>query len=824
MNPEGQPGGVLLIGEAPGRAEDQAGRPFAGESGRYLRELVAAWWTGPVALDNAVRCCPGKAQVSDKAIKACRPFTATVVRDSDPVRIVCMGRAAMQAVVGRCPGILSVRRGWAWHVNDEGVFVPVFFTANPAAALRNRFVQRMFEEDLKWALTCEIPKPRFFAGCTYLVETGQDAQQATSDLRATGPIVYDVETSGKAGNAEFRVECVTLLGLRARHAYTWTREGMRDEGARAALRELLDDGPRLIGQNVKYDNQAMMADLGAALGRPDRVLADTRLIRRLLDAEAKADLATMAELVGMGGYWAKSDDAVSDVCRDLNYQAKRLTSEVRKPLLPTYPAPRQVLERIAAGESAMAFAYGFVPEDVLYRYNACDAWATRAVFRRLSKQFKEDEDLRAVWKKVVRPASVALQWMEYWGIGVDRAAIEQTHNYCQLRKRELEEKLKAWGNFNPRSSKQIASLLFKELELPVVKRTASGAESTDKDVLDELADTHEVARLLRAYRKYDKLDLYGGGMLPHIRDDGRIHTTYLLDGAGSGRMSSKEPNLQNLPRAKGDSEAKMVRDSFVAAGKNTVLIEADYAQMELRVAAMLSQDDEMIEDFRRGIDIHRRGARECCELAWGIKREDWDKMSKDEQDPYRSQIKAVIFGRLYGKTDAGIAAEFGCSVATVEAINRKIWGRYKKLAAWCKEKVREARKTGEARTWWDKRPARRRPLWAVADADEEARGHAERAAINTPVQGTAADFLTASLWPMVEWILRERVPAKLVATVHDSLLAEVDRSIASEFAGKLRDVMTGHESMGVPICVDIKWGERWGSLEELDDAGEMRLS
>jgi uracil-DNA glycosylase family 4 len=739
MRPEGEPGGLLLVGEFPSRAEDEVGRPMIGHTGKYLRDLVAKWWPGSVAITSALLCAPGKTKLSDKHIRQCRPYGAKVARDAAPQRIVALGNSAMKSITGRGGGISNMRRGYGWHVDEEGVFVPVFYVHNPVAALRNKFVQKQFESDLKWALTCAQPVPKF-RGSTYLVRTARDAKIAGADLMTTGEITYDVETHGKMGNPDFRIECATLLGEKAKHAYTWTREAMRDPGARAALKRLLDDGPPLSGQNVKYDNLSTMHDLGAKMGDPRRVAVDIRLWRKLLDAESSANLAVMSEQVGLGGYWKKSDDSVDDVRGDIMYHSAppvglTPTGRQRKVRPQKYPVPKAVLDQVRDGAHPMAFVYGYVPDELLYRYNACDTYVTRMIKRRLEKQVSSDAELWRVWELISRPASMAAQWMEFWGIKADRAHVEQFRDYCNVRTEMALAQMQKYGDFNPKSPTQLRDFLFKKLGLPYVRLTESGLESTDRDTLEELKDKHPVIEPLLSFRRYDKLgSTYAAGMLKHIRADGRIHASFLLDGAGTGRLSARDPNLQNLPRPKGRTpaeteEAKMARDSFIVED-GWVLVEADYAQQELRVAALLSGDAVMIADFKSGLDMHRNGARECCEVAWKIPRSKWDAMSKDEQDPYRSQIKAIIFGKLYGKTDASIAAEFGVSVRTVQAINSKIWGRYKTLDRWCREQVKLARKLGYVRTWWAGQPARRRPLIAIGEGDEDRRRNAENAAVN----------------------------------------------------------------------------------------------
>jgi len=245
-------------------------------------------------------------------------------------------------------------------------------------------------------------------------------------------------------------------------------------------------------------------------------------------------------------------------------------------------------------------------------------------------------------------------------------------------------------------------------------------------------------------------------------------------------------------------------------------LESDYSQLELRVAAMLSNDRVMIQDFKDGIDIHMNNATELCELAWGIKRAKWDAMTKEERDPYRSQVKSIaVFGKLYGKTDNTMAGELGCSKAQIQIINKKIWGRYHRLDAWTRELKEQGQREGGMWTFWNGQKARWRPLWEVADADEGRRIHAINGLVNGPCQGTAADYMTASLWPVCNWILEESFPARVVATVHDSILLEVHKRHVAEAAAKVKAIMQSHYSGDVLLDVDQAVGEAWGSLDRL---------
>lgn len=815
MNSDGSAGGLLVVGDFPTKLDDQVGTPFAGLSGKYLRGVIKRWWSAPVMFDNAIRCAPGITKVQEKHIDACRQYSAQVLQDTDPTRIVVLGSIAAAVFLDRKVYPLHARRGYGWVAKRDGTMTPVFYVLNPALAARNRFMAQAFEADLKWALTTPTPSLRF-KGVTYLVENAKDAKVARADLASSEFITYDVETFGKMGNGDFRIEACTLLGNNGKHAYTWSREALQDPICRVALKKVLESKP-VIGQNVKYDDRSVYCYLNAEVGTAE---ADTRLFRKLLDFETPASLDVLAELAGMGGHKGEAHSRIVEICKELMYQANppagaTPTGRVRKVRPAAFHVPQGVLDQLRAGAEPMAFAYGFLDEDVLYRYNARDVFSTRAVYRKLKPRLDAEPGIRRTWDAIVRDASRAVRWIEIWGFAIDKTALQNFATYCIAKETHSLRKIQSYGVANPASPIQLREFLFAKLGLPQVKETDTGLASTDAEVLLQLKGKHVSIEAILEWRKFQKLNsTYATGMLPHIRDDGRIHTSYLLDGAGTGRLSSADPNMQNIPRAKGNQEGKMLRECFIAPA-GYVLIEADQSQVELRVAAMLSNDPVMIDDYKRGIDIHANNARECCDVAWGISREKWDKMTKDERDPYRSQIKTSTFGRLYGKTDRGLAHEFGVDVRVIEQINKKIWGRYKRLTAWIQERIVYSRRTGMTWTWWDGQDARRRQIWGIGDADDVRRAHAERTAYNTAVQGTAADFTTASLWPLVSWILDEGVPAKVVATIHDSIIIEAHKTVVSETIAKMNSVMTGWPTVGgMPLVAEFKTGPNWGSMED----------
>jgi DNA polymerase-1 len=808
LKAEGDPGGLLVVGEYPGRAEDERGRPFVGESGRYLRRLLARQWHGPYALDNSIRCAPGAATVTETCVQNCRGFLAQTVREAEPTRVLAMGTHAAMSLLGRSPPLLSVRRGYGWlynaDVTDTGAAIPVFLLPNPAAALRNRFIRQWLERDLAWALEAQ-PAPPPWDAVAQQVETLDDAKEACALLRAAPWFAWDVETCGLLHEQGFRVLCLSACAKGSRTAYLWDEAALLGPLG-APMRSLLaDPSVGKVGQNLKYDAASMRTAAGVVTAHHH---GDTRLWRKLLAAHANAKLETLVELVGMGGMKEEAEHELALAVRTVQQVRARAKKAVPLPGLNT------ALDMAVRwpSEKPQRFAFGLLPKEVLHRYNARDTVGTTLIGEQLEPRVLGDKALGRVWEDIVAGANEAVEQVEAWGIAASRenARIFEAHLDAELL--QVDQRLQAYPDLNIDNPASVAKLLYETLGLPPSKMTEHGAFSTDKEALKALMGAHPVVEDVLAHRKLSKLrGTYAIGVPSFIRSDGRIHPDIKLDGAETGRTSCEKPNLQNIPRP-GSAVAKMARDMFVAP-PGYLLLEADFSQLELRVATMLSQDPEMLRIWAEGVDYHQRTAELIAPVMWGI---DASQVTSE----HRSTAKTVNFGIIYGRTPAGLAKQLGCSIAEAEEVINAVKGKFRKFAEWCARQHDTARRTGYVHTWWDGQPARRRALPDVASKDDQRRAHAENAAINSPIQGTASDFCIASLVECVRWIKEDCVPAKLVLTVHDSLMFEVEESALEEVAYQVDRIMRSWPSAGVPLVVDMKVGQAWGSLQNyaLQDA------
>lgn len=820
---------IAVIGVSPTAADDdRTGRPFTSTTGRWVREQLKRIPSEAVLLDNAIRCPMKEFADLEAVVDSCRAYLATALAEFRPTRILALGSGATRSLLGRYAPPDSVRRGFGWYLHPDDVdepvhtFVPVFLLDNPVYALQNRFSTEDLRNDIHYALTTPLPSARFMEQFVYEVETVQDMRACYKACEYAGMFSYDTETSGRAFDKLFRIEALTVWPSGLQHGYKLSTSLDNPEVVALMTQLLSNEHIKKVGHNIKYDMVATLADPRIATF-PAGVFSDTRLTRKLLEPEVAADLATAAELVGHGGYKEEARRELSEICRDLNalanepLRAPTQSGRARKPpalkRLRVHNVRTEHLEALRK-ETVVAeqLAYHYMTPTVRDTYNGRDAQTTMALHEELYSRLRAEPGRLLVHDKISIPATRALAHIEAWGFLVDQEALYAFDNYLALKLYETERHLKSVADINFNSPKQLGELLFDKLKLPLVKE-----RSTDASVLKALESKHPIVASLLRHRKLAKLrGTYAKGMIPHIRDDGRIHPTYLIDGAVTGRISCADPNLQNITSPERDEKnsdeqfGKMCRDIFVVPDDYD-LFEGDMAQQELRVAAFLSGDETLISEFLAvpPVDIHAKTA----SVVYGVPIEQVTKAQ-------RTRSKTVTFGLLYGKTDEGLAEQLGITLEEAREIRKTVLGRFKQLAVYLRAMVRRAHSEGGVYTWWDgNERARWRPLYDVAANGPKARPqifHAENAAVNTPIQGTAADFVTASLWPLVSWIIETRAPAKVVCTVHDSILVECRKDFTPTLARKMHQIMTSHNSGRVPLVPDFKCGPRWGSMKHYE--------
>lgn len=811
MAAEGLPGKtsgtVLIIGRAPEDVEDRQGRPFIGSSGVYLRDIVGRYYTGEVILDNAIRCMPGAREIKDSHIETCRSYLAATYAEAKPDRVIALGGDAIKAVMGRSFPTFSTRRGYTYLYDRQ---IPVFFVLHPRdGALRNRFIRQWFEEDMEWALTAPAPQMPPYASSVRMITTPEESEEACFELETAPFVTFDCETFGRLYDREYRLLTLGISSGDTDDSYIWEEEALQDPAVRAPLARLLAN-PRVKkgGQNVKFDCQA-----SEAAGMPVKgVTFDTRLWRKMLQADALTALETMQPLVGMGGGKDEVEEWRARARKEWNKLVKKPAT--LPDLLKHVPVDLRikVCERIAAGVSVKAYDMIGVPAAIRAAYCGTDVVSTKRLKAEFEPQVYAEPGVAQVWDKIGAKLSHAITRMETNGIMVSIPAVRQLQAAMQKEIDENWTTIEMYGIENPGSAKEVGKVLFEDLKLPITKATAKGQPSVDAETLENLK--HPLATAILKHRKATKFkSQYADGMEMFVQDDGRVHPSIKIDGTESGRPSCENPNIFNIPRPK-SAAGKMCRDIFVADElEDMVLLEGDYSQIEICVAAGLSGDQKMIQVIRSGADFHLETAKKIAPI-FGFKPEDITK-----EHWLRDGAKTTNFAVLYGKDEYGLGAELGIGKVKAKQLIDGIFGEYRDLAKWIKEQLAFARKHGYCRTWWDGQFGRIRPLWRIADANDDDRATAERSSWNTPIQGTATEFTNASLGAIQEWIEQERLEqdAKLVLTVYDSIILEVRRSVLNHVARNQKRIMEQWASpSNVPIKSELKFGPAWGSLDKYD--------
>ena len=406
------------------------------------------------------------------------------------------------------------------------------------------------------------------------------------------------------------------------------------------------------------------------------------------------------------------------------------------------------------------------------------------------------EDLRQLYSEIELPLAAVLAEVEAAGVRIDAEILARMSGEFDKELTTLTHEIYdlAGGSFDIDSPKQLGEILFEKLKLPGGKRLKkSGQYSTDASVLEALAEKHDLPRKIIEYRTRAKLKSTYIDALPKFiqPETGRLHTTFNQTVARTGRLSSSNPNLQNIPI--GDEFGLRIRSAFVA-DPGCVIISADYSQIELRVLAHLSQDPLLIEAFTRNEDIHSRTALEIFGVPPGL-----------QNHEHRRMAKAINYGVIYGLSSFGLAGRTGTSRTEAQRYIDTYFERYGKVKNYLDGLVEQARTTGRVRTAF----GRLRPMPEINSADVQARNRAEREAMNTPLQGTAADLMKLAMVKAQARLKREQMQTRMILTVHDELVFEAPEPELDRAKEIVREEMEGAYPMRVPLKVDLGVGQNW---------------
>ena len=444
-----------------------------------------------------------------------------------------------------------------------------------------------------------------------------------------------------------------------------------------------------------------------------------------------------------------------------------------------------------AGKGAKQKTFNQIDIETAAHYAAEDAHVTYRLYEVLAKKLKAIPELSNILHHIEMPTARVLTVMEENGIQLDLAFLEQLGVDFATAIAHLEQQITelAGESFNVSSPKQVGEILFEKLGLKGGKKTSTGQYSTSESILEKLE--HPIAELILEYRGLTKLkSTYTDGLIKQANDNSaRVHTSYHQALTATGRLSSTDPNLQNIPVR--EQIGRQIRKAFVAP-EGRVLLAADYSQIELRLMAHFSQDDALVDAFKHNQDVHRRTAAEVL----GIALED---VSSDQ----RRQAKAVNFGLLYGMSEFGLTRQLGFSRQESQEYIKKYFNRYPGIYEYMQRTRQVALEQGFVETITGRR------LY-TPDIDARnmmVRKGAERAAINAPLQGSAADIIKMAMIEVDKILPKDQ--AKLLLQVHDELVFEVDAAIADQLAEQLREVMQSVVQLSVPLIVEVGQGQNW---------------
>jgi DNA polymerase-1 len=507
-----------------------------------------------------------------------------------------------------------------------------------------------------------------------------------------------------------------------------------------------------VGQHMKYDEQ-VLANYGIAM---DGIEHDTLLQSYVLESHRTHDMDSLA-LRHLG-------------IKTIKYEE-------------------------VAGKGAGQIGFDEVALAQAAEYAAEDADITLRLHQALYPQVAADEGLKRVYSDIEVPTSRVLRKMERIGVLIDAEKLRLQSNEIATRLIELETQayVLAGGEFNLGSPKQIGQIFFEKLQLPVVKKTPSGAPSTDEEVLQKLAEDYPLPKLLLEHRGLSKLKSTYTDKLPRMvnAQTGRVHTNYAQAVAVTGRLASNDPNLQNIPVR--TTEGRRIREAFIAPPGHK-LVSADYSQIELRIMAHISGDASLLRAFAQGEDIHRATAAEIFSVT-----------PLEVSNDQRRVAKVINFGLIYGMSAFGLAANLGITRDAAKLYIDRYFARYPGVANYMDETRLSAKSKGYVETVFGRR------LWLpeINGGNGPRRQAAERAAINAPMQGTAADLIKMSMIAVQGWLEASNTGTRMIMQVHDELILEVPDTELSEVRKRLPELMCGVATLKVPLVAEVGAGANW---------------
>ena len=549
------------------------------------------------------------------------------------------------------------------------------------------------------------------------------------------------------------VEAGTAAYIPVAHQYPGVAEQLSRADVLAALKPWLENNAKAkVGQHLKYDSHVFVNHGIQVQG----ITQDTLLESYVLESHKKHDMDSLS----------------------LRWLNRKTIS----------------YEEIC-GKGASQIGFEEVSLETALNYAAEDADVTLQLHQAMWPRLESNEKLRFIYEKIELPVSRVLQQVERNGVLIDSDLLAKQSAEIGQRLLEIEKQAHelAGQPFNLNSPKQLGEIFFDKLKLPVVKKTPSGSPSTDEEVLQKLAEDYPLPKVLLEYRSLAKLKSTYTDKLPKMVNaaTGRVHTNYGQAIAVTGRLSSNEPNLQNIPIR--TAEGRRIREAFIAPA-GSVIVSADYSQIELRIMAHLSGDENMLRAFAAGEDIHRATAAEIFGLALS-----------EVSGEQRRYAKVINFGLMYGMSAFGLAGNLGIERSAAQMYMEKYFTRFSGVKQFMDDVRQQAKSQGYVETVFGRR------LWLpeINSPNGPRRQGAERAAINAPMQGTAADLIKLAMIDVQKWLTTSQMKTLMVMQVHDELVLEVPENELALVKEKLPALMAEVAQLKVPLLAEVGVGPNW---------------
>lgn len=800
---------IMIVGEAPGPEEDVKGQPFIGRAGKKLDSLLtrAGIHRSQLRITNATRCFPrlrtveGFRAPSYEEIEACRSYLEEEIRVVRPNVIVPVGNAALSALLGTKKAKISEHRGkeiWSEKFNCK--IIPTY---HPSAVMRNPNLEETVTQDFRRIIESsrypEMSKPiegnyvtintieQFDAFCERISQIEESAiDLETSGFNWRKDKIMGVSFSWQKGTGVFlpitkwigiEHERIELKDKKIRRKgiteikkievivkeledtyHPWWAD--KQDYVMTKLRSIMESDIKWIAQNGKFDWKFFLQ-----MGWNIKPLAyDTLLMHYLLNETGKGshNLEDMSlQYLGRGQHKQELEDW---------FKANGMAdSDSRN--------------------------YARVPSELLFKYGATDADDTLQL-KQMFLPMLENEGMLELFYNLVMPLNYTLTNIEFDGYKIDPNYLNRAKQTLEKELINKENEIKAIvGEIDIDSPKQLSKLLFEDLKLPPVKKTKTGY-STDEEVLMILKDLHPVPEKIVEFRGIAKLlRTYVIGIEERLDDDNRLHTKFLQEGTESGRLSSRDPNFQNFPR-----DSKLIKNMFTVE-KGNILIEADEGQNEFRWWGVYSNDTQLVKDLNDGIDVHKLVASLANKITY--------KQVTVEQ---RQKAKSIVFGLMFNMGAEKLAKEHKVTIEYAEEVKAIFFSRYPSAKQWKYEMVKFAKRN----LYVKNRFGRVRHLLAINHPDNKIAYADEQAAVNSPIQGAASDYVSNSANRIFLKFKELGLKGKLRNLIHDAIYVEVPKAELKKSLLIMKEEMERRIlGIQVPLVAEFKIGKRWGRMHKI---------